>query len=114
MLIKAITIENFKGISEPVRVEFKPLTLLFGPNSSGKSTIIQALHYKSMHAFTADSDTLSRLVQNFTDVFIDSEDEEVPSGDTSRLNQEQERLMPVNIGLGIRAPPSHVTSLMNS
>lgn len=40
-----MTVENFKGISDPVRIEFKPITLLFGPNSSGKSTVIQALHY---------------------------------------------------------------------
>lgn len=45
MPLTAITIENFKGIREPVRVEFKPITLLFGPNSAGKSTIVQALHY---------------------------------------------------------------------
>lgn len=45
MPITAITIENFKGIREPVRVDLKPITLLFGPNSSGKSTIIHALHY---------------------------------------------------------------------
>ncbi|MBV5329810.1 MAG: AAA family ATPase [Chlorobium sp.] len=45
MIIKALTIENFKGISEPVRIEFKPITLLFGPNSAGKSTVVQALHY---------------------------------------------------------------------
>ncbi|MEA3544437.1 MAG: AAA family ATPase [Thermodesulfobacteriota bacterium] len=45
MSITAITIENFKGIKDPVRVEFKPITLLFGPNSAGKSTVIQALHY---------------------------------------------------------------------
>ena len=45
MAITAITIENFKGIREPVRVELKPITLLFGPNSAGKSTIVQALHY---------------------------------------------------------------------
>ena len=45
MSITAITIENFKGIKEPVRIELKPITLLFGPNSAGKSTIIQALHY---------------------------------------------------------------------
>jgi hypothetical protein len=45
MIIKALTIENFKGIREPVRVEFKPITLLFGANSAGKSTIVQALHY---------------------------------------------------------------------
>jgi hypothetical protein len=45
MGITAITIENFKGIRDPVRIEFKPITLLFGPNSAGKSTIVQALHY---------------------------------------------------------------------
>lgn len=45
MIITAITIENFKGISNPVRVELKPITLLFGANSVGKSTIVQALHY---------------------------------------------------------------------
>ena len=45
MIITALTIENFKSIREPVRVEFKPITLLFGPNSIGKSTIVQALHY---------------------------------------------------------------------
>ena len=45
MPITAITIENFKGIKDPVRIEMKPITLLFGPNSVGKSTVIQALHY---------------------------------------------------------------------
>jgi len=45
MAITAITIENFKGIKDPVRIELKPITLLFGPNSAGKSTVVQALHY---------------------------------------------------------------------
>jgi len=45
MSITAITIENFKAIKEPVRIELEPITLLFGPNSAGKSTIVQALHY---------------------------------------------------------------------
>lgn len=45
MIIKSLTIENFKAIREPVKIDFKPITLLFGPNSSGKSTIIHALHY---------------------------------------------------------------------
>ena len=43
MILKALTLENFNGIREPVRIKFAPLTLLFGPNSSGKSTIIKAL-----------------------------------------------------------------------
>jgi hypothetical protein len=45
MIISAITIENFKSIKDPVRIELKPITLLYGANSVGKSTIIQALHY---------------------------------------------------------------------
>ena len=44
-LITAIEIENFKGIGAPVRIELRPITLLFGRNSAGKSTIIQALCY---------------------------------------------------------------------
>ena len=45
MILTALTLENFKGIREPVRIEFAPVTLLFGPNNAGKSTIVQALHY---------------------------------------------------------------------
>ena len=45
MRLTALTIKNFKGIDERgVRVEFAPITLLFGPNNAGKSTVIQALH----------------------------------------------------------------------
>lgn len=44
-MIVAIEIENFKGIGETQRIEFAPLTLIFGANSSGKSTIIHALHF---------------------------------------------------------------------
>jgi AAA15 family ATPase/GTPase len=45
MSITSITIENFKSIKDKVKIDFKPITLLFGPNSAGKSTIIQALHF---------------------------------------------------------------------
>lgn len=40
-----ICIENFKGIGSEVQVDLKPITLLFGANSVGKSTIMQALQY---------------------------------------------------------------------
>jgi len=43
--ITAITLENFKAVSTPIRIDLAPITLLFGQNSVGKSTIIQALHY---------------------------------------------------------------------
>jgi hypothetical protein len=44
-MINKITIENFKSIKDRVEIDLKPITLLFGPNSAGKSTVIQALHY---------------------------------------------------------------------
>ena len=44
-MITAITLENFKGIREPVTLAIRPITLLFGPNSAGKSTFLHALHY---------------------------------------------------------------------
>ena len=43
--ITSITIENFKGINAQVRIPLRLITLLFGANSAGKSTILQALHY---------------------------------------------------------------------
>lgn len=45
MRLSRIEIENFKGIGTAQPIELKPITLLFGPNSAGKSTILQALHY---------------------------------------------------------------------
>ena len=42
-MLKAIELENFKAFGERNRVEFAPVTLIFGENSAGKSTILQAL-----------------------------------------------------------------------
>ena len=51
MRISSITIKNFKGIDEHgVCIEFAPITLLFGPNNAGKSTVMQAL-YLAREAF---------------------------------------------------------------
>ena len=44
-MITGITIENFKGIGSPVRLDLKPITMLFGSNSAGKSTIFHAMLY---------------------------------------------------------------------
>lgn len=45
MRLSRIEIENFKGIGAPQVIDLKRITLLFGPNSAGKSTILQSLHY---------------------------------------------------------------------
>ena len=45
MRLSRIEIENFKGIAAKQVIDLAPITLLFGANSAGKSTILQALHY---------------------------------------------------------------------
>lgn len=44
-MITAIELRNFKGIGDRVRIDLAPLTLLFGANNAGKSTILHALVY---------------------------------------------------------------------
>lgn len=44
MRITQLRLENFKSFKEPTTIDFAPITLLFGPNSAGKSSIVQALN----------------------------------------------------------------------
>jgi DNA repair exonuclease SbcCD ATPase subunit len=41
--IIAIELENFQAIEKRSRIEFKPITLLYGPNSAGKSAVFDAI-----------------------------------------------------------------------
>ena len=62
MALKSITIENFKCIGDAVTIPIRPITLLFGKNSSGKSTVIQALIYMNevLKSTEVDSKLLPR------------------------------------------------------
>ena len=57
-MLTALELENFKGIALRQRIDFAPITLLFGANSAGKSTILQALLYlhELLERGTADVD----------------------------------------------------------
>lgn len=44
-IIKSLSIRNFKGFSDEVHIELRPITLLFGGNSAGKSSVLHALQY---------------------------------------------------------------------
>src|SRR6187455_501871 len=57
-MLSALELENFKGIAARQRIDFGPLTLLFGANSAGKSSILQALLYlhELLERGTADVD----------------------------------------------------------
>jgi hypothetical protein len=42
-MITELHLGNFKAFAAPVRVPIRPLTLIFGPNSAGKSSVIHGL-----------------------------------------------------------------------
>ena len=42
-MLKSIRIENFKAFGSPQDVPLAPITLIYGPNSAGKSSVIQTL-----------------------------------------------------------------------
>lgn len=44
-MLTKITLENFKGYRTPTIIPLAPITLLYGPNSAGKSSIFHALLY---------------------------------------------------------------------
>ena len=43
-MLQSLELENFKAFGERARIPFAPITLIFGENSAGKSTILQALN----------------------------------------------------------------------
>lgn len=43
LLPSAITLRNYRSFVEPVRLELRPVTLLFGINNAGKSALLRAL-----------------------------------------------------------------------
>jgi AAA15 family ATPase/GTPase len=45
MRITKLSLTNFRSSKETQTIEFVPVTLLFGPNSVGKSTVLIALFY---------------------------------------------------------------------
>lgn len=42
-MFEKLSIKNFKSISDEQELRLAPITLIYGPNSSGKSTLIQSL-----------------------------------------------------------------------
>ncbi len=43
-MLHALELENFKAFGKRARIPFAPITLIFGENSAGKSTTLQALY----------------------------------------------------------------------
>ena len=62
MSIKSITIGNFKGIRDKVKIDLKPVTLLFGQNSGGKVRLSK--HFTMRGRFWFGT-TLTPILQNW-------------------------------------------------
>lgn len=60
MPITQVILENFKGVADRVTIPLRSITLLFGANSAGKSTILQAMLYlrELIEHRNADADRL--------------------------------------------------------
>lgn len=66
MPITKVILENFKGVGERVEIPLRAITLLFGANSAGKSTILQSMLYlrELLERRNADADTLQASGQS--------------------------------------------------
>ncbi len=58
MTVKAIRLENFMAFADTDWIELRPITLLFGRNSSGKSAILRALRLLRQNLDKPDEYTL--------------------------------------------------------
>ena len=69
-MLHAIELENFKAFGERARIPFAPITLIFGENSAGKSTILQALYLLKQTRESRDtgSPILPRADNGFVDL----------------------------------------------
>ena len=55
-MLTALQLANFKAFAAPQRIPVRPLTLIFGPNSAGKSSIIHGLVFGRQAQDTGDLD----------------------------------------------------------
>src|ERR1035438_9450336 len=59
MRLSAIFFENYRAFVDETRIELRPLTLLFGYNSAGKSSILRLLPILAASSESAQSEPLA-------------------------------------------------------
>jgi len=64
-MIKTLQVHNFKAFQDTDEIEIKPITVLAGPNSGGKSSILQSLLLLKQTLETADLDVALNLNGRF-------------------------------------------------
>ncbi len=66
--IHALRVGNFKAFADNQRIPIKPITLIFGPNSAGKSSFIHSLALAHEAQFGREKRSLARLDVHHTEV----------------------------------------------
>lgn len=66
--LQALRVGNFKAFADTQRIPLKPITLIFGPNSAGKSSFVHSLALAHEAQFGREKRSLARLDVHHTDV----------------------------------------------
>jgi hypothetical protein len=66
--LHALRVGNFKAFADTQRIPLKPITLIFGPNSAGKSSFIHSLALAHEAQFGREKRSLARLDVHHTDI----------------------------------------------
>ncbi|RKU18976.1 hypothetical protein C6503_08530 [Candidatus Poribacteria bacterium] len=62
-MLHSLELENFKAFGKRAHIPFAPITLIFGENSAGKSTILQALNLLQQALESREPAGVSLLLQ---------------------------------------------------
>ena len=106
MTITKLIVGGFKSIRERTEIPIAPLTLLFGPNSAGKSAVLAALDELSKKLIEKPSDesSLMRAIRDF--LAVQSNAHQYPP----KAGEDEPSRSHVTLGLEIDSFPSGETS----
>ena len=98
----SLEIEGFQSIRDPVRIDFAPITLIYGPNSAGKSAVFDALELMKM-VWDPINIVSSKVLQEKFELWTHIPSKKSLASDERSLTISVEVLVPVKLdylGLG--------------
>lgn len=101
-MIGNVFLENFQGFAEGLEIPIRPLTLIFGPNSSGKSAIIRAIRFAQQSLSPQDRSLGNNFISQGTQIDIGSFQTAVNRHDSSKK---------MRIGLEVGNPVSNLVQV---
>ncbi len=87
--INTISVKNFRGFKNENTLSLRPITILFGPNSGGKSSLFNAL---------------SLLLQNVGNVALEPNGDLVKFGSTNRVMNNKQNPLELSVQMGESKP----------